>query len=283
MEKVILVDESKCTGCGLCNEVCTRKLFKYDGVAKIDANKVNCMMCNQCVAICPVGALSAAEGDEPIEYNKETMSVNPENMLGMIKFRRSTRAFLDKKVEKEKIQRILDAGTYAPTGNNRALLRYVVLDENVKEFREAFLYELKRVAEQLPPGSPLISAPTDEQREAKRQRMMRFYDIYQEKGEDKLSFSAPCMVIMLADKAQGGRPLWDSGIASGYMELQAVSEGLGLCYLGFSMTALENSKELQEKIGMKENEMPAGIFVVGYPKYKYRRTAPRVKTPTTWW
>lgn len=282
MAKVIFIDENKCTGCKLCGEACSRSLFSYDGVAKVDANEINCMQCNQCVAICPTGAISAAAGDEPIEYNKEKMTVNPENMLGLIKFRRSTRAFLDKKIEREKIERVLEAAKYAPTGNNRALLRYLVFDDKIEEYREAFLKELKQVAIELPAGSPLISAPTDEQREAKRQRMMRFYDSYKEEGKDKLTFLAPCMIIMLADKTQGGRPLWDSGIASAYMELQAVAEGLGVCYLGFAMTALENSKKLQEMIGMKDNEMPAGILVMGYPKYKYQRTAPRVERPTNW-
>jgi len=53
------VDESKCTGCGSCSEVCPVDAIVVDQVAKIDASI--CIDCSACVATCPNEAISLEE------------------------------------------------------------------------------------------------------------------------------------------------------------------------------------------------------------------------------
>lgn len=276
MKEYIFIDQEKCIGCKMCNEVCTRKLFNFNNKkASSTATWDNCMRCNLCVAICPTEAVSCDSKVKPIPYSKEKMSVNSDNLLSLMQYRRTMRKYTGEQVRKEDLEKVIKAAEAAPKGNNRNCFRYIIIQENVEEYRKAFMKALKDLAATLPPDSKLISANTPEERETKRKRMGAFYDDYMEKGVDKLTFKAPCLVIILANKDMGGRPLWDSGITSAYMELEATSLGMGLCYLGFAMSALENNKELQEKLGMKENEMPAAIFTLGYPGFKYLRTAPR--------
>ena len=50
------VDAEKCTGCGLCREVCPQGAVSVEETARIDAGK--CTGCGQCVTECPQDALS---------------------------------------------------------------------------------------------------------------------------------------------------------------------------------------------------------------------------------
>ena len=52
----IKVDQNKCTGCGVCAEVCPSGAIIVDEVAKIDAGL--CRDCGLCIDECPVEALS---------------------------------------------------------------------------------------------------------------------------------------------------------------------------------------------------------------------------------
>ena len=56
------------------------------------------------------------------------MAMNP--VLENIKSRRSVRSYLDKPVPKDLIEKVLEAGNYAPTGNNRQAWRFVVVTED---------------------------------------------------------------------------------------------------------------------------------------------------------
>jgi len=54
---MIKVDREKCTGCGICEDVCpVNALEVSDGVLSIDRG--SCTLCGVCVSVCPVNAIS---------------------------------------------------------------------------------------------------------------------------------------------------------------------------------------------------------------------------------
>jgi len=53
----VQINQEKCTGCGLCVEVCpVEAISMEDDKAKIDAEK--CVDCGQCVGECPNEAIN---------------------------------------------------------------------------------------------------------------------------------------------------------------------------------------------------------------------------------
>ena len=53
----VKINQEKCTGCGLCVEVCpVEAISMEDDKAKIDAEK--CVDCGQCVGECPNEAIN---------------------------------------------------------------------------------------------------------------------------------------------------------------------------------------------------------------------------------
>ena len=66
------VNYGKCVKCGLCIENCPTKALNYDDykTPKMEKPK-NCMECQHCFAICPVGAISIM-GKNPDKSNSLT-------------------------------------------------------------------------------------------------------------------------------------------------------------------------------------------------------------------
>lgn len=52
-----VLDETLCTGCGLCPEVCPTVCLSMGRYQPWLARPADCISCGVCVAICPVGAL----------------------------------------------------------------------------------------------------------------------------------------------------------------------------------------------------------------------------------
>ena len=52
----------KCTGCGMCLDVCPHEVFALNNKKAIILDRDRCMECGACVNNCPFGALSVAKG-----------------------------------------------------------------------------------------------------------------------------------------------------------------------------------------------------------------------------
>lgn len=77
------------------------------------------------------------------EYDKDQFSVEADNLLNFIKFRRSVRKFKNMKVEKEKISKIIDAGRFTQTATNIQDVSYIVVNEKLNELRDLAYKSLK--------------------------------------------------------------------------------------------------------------------------------------------
>lgn len=100
---------------------------------------MRCNNCGQCVAYCPTSSSmqSFSEGvalEQSLPFNPQLT----ETYLRFLKSRRSNRNYLEEPVEKQTIEKILDAANYAASGGNNRTLRWIVLDKRKKtdELRE---------------------------------------------------------------------------------------------------------------------------------------------------
>lgn len=67
-----------------------------------------------------------------------------------MKFRRTTRQFdISKEVEVEKIEKIIEAGRYAPTSSNMQNVSYIVVKENIQKLRVLALETLNKFGENI--------------------------------------------------------------------------------------------------------------------------------------
>lgn len=56
------MDSNKCTGCGMCIEVCPHRVFALNNGKSHIVDKNSCMECGACVKNCPFSALEVKPG-----------------------------------------------------------------------------------------------------------------------------------------------------------------------------------------------------------------------------
>lgn len=134
----IEIDKDLCTGCASCVEICKDfSLTIKDNKASINDNPFfGCIGCGHCMAICPTGAIQISgrtispedlfdlpTADEAAGYNQ---------LMNLFLRRRSIREFIDKPVEPEKIERILNAAKTSPMGLPPSDVNVLILDSKEK-------------------------------------------------------------------------------------------------------------------------------------------------------
>ena len=58
----IKLDEQKCTGCGMCLDVCPHHVFAMNGKKVRIDSRDTCMECGACARNCPSGAITVTPG-----------------------------------------------------------------------------------------------------------------------------------------------------------------------------------------------------------------------------
>ncbi len=56
------LDKNKCTGCGMCLDVCPHDVFRTNEKHVLIQNRDACMECGACSRNCPANAISVASG-----------------------------------------------------------------------------------------------------------------------------------------------------------------------------------------------------------------------------
>ena len=153
------------------------------------------------------------------------------DILDVIKSRRSVKKFKDTPVPKELIEKIAEAGTWAPTGRNWQ--SPIILAVTNKEIRD----ELSRLN--------FTSDPD--------KRIDPFY-------------GAPVVLVVLADKSKHTY-MYDGSLVMGNMLLEAHSLGLGACWIHRARETFETEagKAILKKLGIEGEYEGIGNCVVGYP------------------
>lgn len=269
------VDKEKCIGCGQCVKDCpVRTISLVDGKAEI--NNDRCIKCGHCIAICPVNAVSTDTYDmnEVKPYDKESFTIDSENYLNFVKFRRSVRRFKDKEVSKEDILKIIEAGRFTQTGTNSQDVSYIVLTEKIEEFKKLAYDSLKRRGEYILANL----TPETEYLEKYAKLWVRMYNEHQENPieNDNLFFNAPAVIFVSAKSPLNG------GLASANMANMTEALGLGTFFSGFTTVAVQYDKELADFIGLNDSKELISCIVLGHPDVKYKRTTPRQKANINW-
>ena len=160
--------------------------------------------------------------------------------------RRSVRKYTDRQVEDEKLDKVLTAGLYAPTGmNNQAPVMVAVRDKATRD-------RLSRM------NAAVMGASGDP-----------FY-------------GAPCVIVVLSDPA---RMTWveDGSLVLGNLMNAAHSLGLGSCWIHRAKECFDTpeGKALLRAWGVPENYRGVGNCILGYaaeePEAKPRKSSRIIK------
>lgn len=272
---MIIINEEKCNGCGLCKKDCVSQVIELKE-NKAFCTKKNCLRCYHCIAICPKNAIitTSADMNEVTEYNLKSFNIDPEVFLNSIKFRRSVRYYTEEKVERKKIQMLIEAGRFTPTGGNRENVSYIIVEDGVKKLTELSLKSLYSKSKTLLENSENISDSM--RRYTERWEKMYHNYIKNQNTRENLFFNTKTVVLILSDNIANGN------LAACNMEMMAHILGLGACHIGFFLYAYDGNAEIKEFLGLKKEQKIAACLTIGYPSIEYKRTVPRKKSVVEW-
>lgn len=243
----ISIDPKACIGCGLCVTDCpASNIVLQDKKASVIED--TCIMCSHCVAICPKHAVSITGfPEEPVE--KSTMlRLDPQEVLEVIRFRRTIRQFQKRKIDDAVLAHILEAGRLTHTTKNLQDVSYIVLDKeraHMEQLAVQFFRKLKPFADRF---SSMAKRTT-------------IHDHF-------FFFNAPIAVLILAKDEING------ALAAQNMEFVAEAHGLGVLYSGFFTMASKYSRRLRKALQLPKGKKVVTTLVLGYPAVRYQRSAP---------
>jgi nitroreductase/NAD-dependent dihydropyrimidine dehydrogenase PreA subunit len=271
---LLIVNESKCKKDGFCVNECPSRIIELEGEGGyprlISGGEQNCTWCGHCVAVCPEGALSHER--VPVENCpaiKEELVVSEARAWQFLRSRRAIRRYQDKPVEKEKIGKLIELASHAPTGGNSQTVQWLVLTDRTELKTLAGLvmdwirYVLKtEPAGSLPPYFPRLVAGWDA-------------------GFDTVLRSAPVVLVASAPK-ESPNGMVDVSIALSYLDLAAPTLGLGTCWAGLLQRTLIEWPPVQEVVKLPEGHRFHYPMMLGYTNAKYYRLPVRKNPKITW-
>jgi nitroreductase/NAD-dependent dihydropyrimidine dehydrogenase PreA subunit len=270
----ITIDREKCAHDEICAAECPLMLIKFNSESlfpeAVNDAEEQCVKCGHCVAVCPHGALSVTgikvQDCQPLENN---LLLSVDQVGQLIKMRRSIRNYNNKKIEHEKLTRLIDVARYAPTGGNSQLVEWLVINshDEVRKVAAETIEFMKGLVNKNHPLAERYNLPD----------LVKRWD----SGIDGIFRGAPALIVAHAPKEYGLATV-DCTIALSYLDITANSFGLGCCWAGFFMIASSQSASVLKMLGLPEGNICVGALMIGYPKYSYHRIPPRKDTKVLW-
>jgi nitroreductase len=206
----------------------------------------------------------------------------------LLRERRSVRAYRTKPVPKKVLERIIEAGRFAPTGSNSQNVHYVVLTapKEIDQLREmtiafyakvfarvqgafgAFLLRVfagRRVVEYLQESIPKVEHAKE----------------LLDQGKDCLFYDAPAVMVAHAES-------WDTlsafngAVALYHCSLMAHTLGVGCCFNGFLQSAINNDRRIKKWLNIPRDHQCFGAMTLGYQKIRYQRLVERDPVKAVW-
>ncbi|MHA1303318.1 MAG: nitroreductase family protein [Candidatus Heimdallarchaeaceae archaeon] len=296
MLKILGIDSEKCIKCESCVQICLVNLFSVEKLQDMrkkivfDDTYKFCFRCGHCISICPTKAIDYEGAEEPYEFEeikKPEELLSYDDLIKVIRTRRTHRAFKEKPVEKEKIEKVLEAMRYAPTASNRQRQQFIVLTnkDEIAELSEKVMvlfFKIRKLLKFKHIIAPFV--PKGLRRRLKSKKTELQLQMYYDRtlaGEDLVFYHAPCVIILHAP-AYSQMSASDGGIALTHGMLAAQSLGLGTAWIGFAQEYLWRNKKYRRKLGIPERNNCYGVLILGYPKYKFERAPPRNPLKVKW-
>lgn len=266
----IKIDQSKCTRCAKCTKVCPSLILRVADDSRIVVeNPESCIVCGHCVAACNDSAVLHSEFPEskihPIDYS---LYPSAEQMMLLIKARRSNRAFSKKAIPAPLLDSIVEAAHRAPTASNMQQVKFKVITNPqqlhmISKFTlDTFTAVLKKLENPL--LKPILKMVMGD--------VYRYVPLFKrmktefENGNDLILRKASA-VVLIYTPASSRFGIEDSNLAYQNGSLMAECLGVSQFYTGFVLNAVKQDKgKLEQLLGI-DGKIHAGM-ALGMPLFR---------------
>lgn len=165
------------------------------------------------------------------DTTEETMRMTTQEKMDIFLTRRSIRKYKPELPSQELLDKVLEAGTYAPSAMGKQSATIVAVTN-------------RAVRDQL---SQLANKARG--------------------GEEDQFYGAPAVLVVLADKSLSDNYLQDGALVVGNMQNAAHALGLGTCWINAAkgIFELEEGQALLKEWGLEGNLVGVACCIIGYP------------------
>ena len=281
-----------CNKCKLCIEVCPCNVIglnEKEEVHFIQERESICLHCGQCMCVCSTKAISVDGLSYEVDFiDLPEIDMDYNNFIGFLANRRSIRNFKDKAIPDDVLHKILDSISYAPYGADPEKIHITVINDRNKiktalPYISRFLDDIIKWVEN-PIASFMIKRKKGQ--ETFNTIKNHLYPIsklenYKLEFGDRITRGAPAILVFHANKGAEEHTN-NSLIYATYSILAAHALGLGATMIGIVPAAINKVPELKEIFQIPEENEAIMSVIIGYPKYKYKRTIQRKKQKIKW-
>ena len=290
----ITYDVARCQKCGLCTRACPVVILRQEekgAVPTVDtAGLERCIRCGHCVAICPRGGLSHSHFPEgAVTPIRSEVVPTYEQVLELVRSRRAKRSFKEKPVERDLLEKVLDAARFGPSAHNEQTTEFVVIQDKdtIDAIGALTAKGLAKMA--MPFGSAIgrrimglmLGRRTAEYVADLAPEMAQLAAMYDD-GQDLILHEPPVLILFCADSAGGTFAGTNANIALHNAVLAAETLGLGCFYAGFIVHASDRDSSIAQLVGLPETHKIYGALAMGYPRLKYKNWPERNPASVTW-
>ncbi len=290
----IRIDADVCKKCGSCAMTCPVMVLQQEEkrtIPKVNDTQLEiCFRCGQCVSICPQGAISHSHYPEgTVHPVSSEILPTYDQVLELVRTRRSIRVYKNQKVERDVIEKVLDVARRGPSGHNEQSTEFIIIqDENMiheigvltakglARLAMPFQYAIGRMAMRFmlgPRGAEYLGELAPEFDE-----LASMYN----SGTDIILHEPPVMILFCADSVGGTFAATNATLAVHNAALAAKALGLGCFYTGFVATVSERDDSIAKLISLPETHNIYGALAMGYPRLKFKKWPERNPAKVTW-
>lgn len=290
----ITIDPDVCKKCGSCAMTCPVMVLQQEEkrtIPKIDDAQLKiCFRCGQCVSICPQGAISHSHYPEgTVNLVRPEVLPTYDQVLELVRSRRSIRLYKKTKVEREVIEKVLDVARRGPSGHNEQSTEFVVIQDEkmiheigrltaagLKKLAMPFRYSIGRLIMRFmigPRGAAYVAELAPE--------FEALADMHNS-GTDIIIHEPPVLLLFCADSVGGTFAATNATLAVHNAALAAETLGLGCFYTGFVVTVSERDDSIARLAGLPETHQIYGALAMGYPRLKFKKWPERNPAKVTW-
>ncbi|MGB9979187.1 nitroreductase family protein [Methanobacterium sp.] len=271
--------------CNKCVEICPEGILKRNGGVPEIVDNGYCMSCGHCVSICSVSAIIHQNFSKKSIHNIDpNLEVSTDHILEILRTRRSIRSFKSNKVEKELLEKIIDAANFAPSAKNKQTTKYaVVQDEHTLDAITKITFNFMKEAIKLFNDPSFISSVDPD--EAKifstiKPSYAHIVNAY-EQGNDMILHNAPVLLFFYAKKGALSAEV-NANLALHNAALMSAGIGLGSFYAGYITGASSRTEYIGKLLNIPDNHEIHAVLAIGYPKFQFKQWMDK-KQPVIKW
>jgi nitroreductase/NAD-dependent dihydropyrimidine dehydrogenase PreA subunit len=294
----LTVNHELCGGDGICAAICPARILRMgEKKAPPEVGEMGtCVLCGQCIAACPRGAIAHSALDAAgFERIEERQPLAPEAAMGFLRQRRSVRAYDNKPVPKELLARVVRIAGFAPTSahGGEGWVRSVAIVTGAAAMRKV----AELTAEHMRLMGKMLDHPVvrllgrfghwkDEVRSGRamlpdlRMRLAEW-----KASRDVITYEAPAALFVHTPRAEP-EPVATCQAALMAILYAAHAHGLGSCWNGYLTKAACAFKtpsftELRDMLGIPRHHDVLAAATIGYPRFKLH-SLPARQTNIRW-